>query len=248
MHEQGTEGVDGNARLTGVIGVVLLVVLFVEGITVLQVRQMITLHVFLGLLLIPPATLKVASTVYRFVRYYRRSPSYVRRGAPPPLLRWTAPLLIVFTAAVLATGVALLTVGPEQPGLVLKAHQFSFVVWFALMALHVVGHVRDAAVLSWREWWPRADRSRPRGKARRLGLVATSIAAGVGLGAALLPVASPWTNRHDLGRQTRHNAESPVGQAPPDQSIPAPGNLVRQVGVHHPGGRPTARMPESLWP
>src|SRR5674476_887369 len=144
MREQGAEGADGNARLTAAVGLVLLVALFLEGITVLQVRSLITLHIFLGLLLIPPTALKVASTSYRFVRYYSRSPSYVRHGPPPPLLRWTAPLLIVFTGAILATGVALLTVSPERPGLLLTAHRFSFVVWFALMALHVLGHVKDA--------------------------------------------------------------------------------------------------------
>ena len=213
MHEQGADGADGNARLTGAVGLVLLVVLFVEGITILEVRQLITLHIFLGLLLIPPTTLKVASTIYRFVRYYRRSPSYVRHGPPPPILRWTAPLLIIFTGTVLATGVALLAVGPGQPGLLLTAHKFSFAVWFVLMALHVLGHVKDAMVLSWRDWWPRASRSRLRGTGQRRGLVVVSVVAGVALGAVLLPVASPWTNRHDLGRHERHEGAAHVGRS-----------------------------------
>lgn len=248
MHEQGGEGADGNARLTGAVGMVLLVVLFVEGITILQIRQWITPHVFLGLLLIPPTAVKVASTAYRFVRYYRHSPSYVRRGPPPPLLRWTAPLLILFTAAVLATGVALLAVGPGQAGPLLTAHKFSFFVWFALMVLHVVGHVKEAAVLSWWEWWPRADHSRPRGKGQRRGLVAVSVVTGVGLGAALLPVASPWTSRHDLGRHNRQDGETQVGQAPHSQSWPATDIVFRQIAVRSPIGRPTANMKAFLWP
>jgi hypothetical protein len=199
MREQGAEGADGNARLTGTVGLVLLVVLFLEGITVLQVRSLITLHIFLGLLLIPPTALKVASTSYRFVRYYSRSPSYVRHGPPPPLLRWTAPLLIVSTVAILATGVGLLDVAPERPGLLLTAHRVSFVLWFALMALHVLGHIKESLVLSRWDWWPHADRARPRGKGQRRGLVAVSVVAGIALAAALLPVASPWTNRHNLG-------------------------------------------------
>jgi len=211
MREQGAEGADGNARLTAAVGLVLLVVLFLEGITVLQVRSLITLHIFLGLVLIPPTALKVASTSYRFVRYYRHSPSYVRHGPPPPLLRWTAPLLIIFTGVILASGVALLAVGPERPGLLLSAHKLSFVIWFALMALHVLGHVKDALVLARWDWWPRADRSRPRGKGRRRGIVALSLIAGVALGAALLPVASPWTNRQNLGGHDRHQGAAPVG-------------------------------------
>jgi len=211
MREQGAEGADGNARLTGTVGVVLLVVLFLEGITVLQVRSLITLHILLGILLIPPTALKVASTSYRFVRYYSRSPSYVRHGPPAPLLRWTAPLLIIFTGAILATGVALLTVSPERPGLLLTAHRFSFVVWFALMALHVLGHVKDALALTRWDWWPRADRARPRGKGQRRGLATVSVVAGIVLAAALLPVASPWTNRQNLGHN-RHEGAAQVGQ------------------------------------
>ena len=211
MREQGAEGADGNARLTGTVGLVLLVVLFLEGITVLQVRSLITLHIFLGLLLIPPTALKVASTSYRFVRYYRRSPSYVRHGPPYPLLRWTGPLLIISTGAILATGVALLAVGPERPGLLLTVHKLSFVLWFALMALHVLGHVKEALVLSRWDWWPRADRARPRGKGQRRGLVAVSVVAGIALAAALMPVASPWTNRHNLGHG-RHEGAARVGQ------------------------------------
>jgi hypothetical protein len=113
-------------------------------------------------------------------------------------------LLVIFTGVVLLSGVALLVVGPERPGLVLSAHKLSFVIWFALMALHVLGHVKDALVLSRWDWLPRADRARPRGKGQRRGLVALSVLAGVALGAALLPVASPWTNRQDLGRHSRN--------------------------------------------
>jgi hypothetical protein len=222
MREQGADnaddddGADGNARLTGAVGLVLLVVLFVEGITVLEVRQLITLHIFVGLLLIPPTALKFGSTFYRFARYYTRTPSYLRHGPPAPLLRWTGPLLVIFTGAILVTGVALLVVGPERPGLVLSAHKASFIVWFALMALHVLGHLKDAVVLSWRDWWPRADRSRPpgkgpHGKGRRRGLVAVSLVAGLALAAALLPVASPWTSRHDLGRHDRPEGAAQLG-------------------------------------
>jgi hypothetical protein len=210
--EQGAEGADGNARLTGAVGLLLLVALFVEGITILEVRQLIALHIFVGLLLIPPTALKLGSTIYRFVRYYRHSPGYVLHGPPPPLLRWTAPLLILFTGAVLLTGAALLVVGPERPRLVLSAHKASFVIWFALMALHVLGHLKDAIVLSLRDWWPRAGRARPskeapRGKGQRGGLIMVSLVAGFALALALLPAASPWTTR-----PIRHDGAAQVGQ------------------------------------
>jgi hypothetical protein len=212
MPEQGAEGADGNARLTAAVGLLLLVVLFVEGITVLQVRSLITLHIFVGVALIPPTALKVATTSYRFARYYSHSPSYVRHGPPPPLLRWSAPLLIVFTVALLGSGVALVVVGPQRRGMLLTAHQVSFALWFALMTLHVLGHVKDALVLSRWDWWPRADHSRPPGKGRRRGLVVISVIAGLALAAALLPAASAWTNRQNFGGQDRHVGSALVGQ------------------------------------
>lgn len=203
--EVGADGADGNAALTGAVGLVLLVVLFLEGITILEVRQLITLHIFVGLLLIPPTALKLGSTTYRFARYYRRSPAYLRHGPPAPLLRWTAPLLVVLTGAVLLTGVALLVVGPEGSGRVLGLHKASFVIWFALMALHVLGHLKGAVFLSLRDW-SRDGRARPagapRGRGLRRGLVLVSLTAGFALALALLPAASPWTDgpaRHDDG-------------------------------------------------
>lgn len=193
--EEGSDGADGNARLTGAVGMVLIVVLFVEGITILQIRQLITLHIFIGLVLIGPAVLKLASTFYRVGRYYTNNPDYVRHGPPPPLLRWSAPLLVISTVALLGTGVALLAVAPSRPGLILTAHQASFVIWFALMVVHVLGHIKDAVVLSRRDWWPGADHAGPRRNGQRRGLVVLSLAAGLILALALLPVASPWTSR-----------------------------------------------------
>jgi hypothetical protein len=204
--EQGAEGADGNARLTAAVGVVLLVALFVEGITILKVRELITLHIFIGLVLIPPVALKFASTFYRFIRYYTNNPAYVRHGPPASLLRWTAPLLIIFTGALLATGVALLAVTPSRPGLILFAHKASFAIWFVLMAVHVLGHIKDAVVLSGWDWWPRADRARPRGKGQRRGLVVVSLVVGFALAVALLPIASPWTSR-----PIRHSGASQLG-------------------------------------
>jgi hypothetical protein len=65
-------GADGNARLTGTVGVVLIALLAVEGVTILFIRPLISMHVFVGLLLVPPVALKLASTGWRFARYYTR--------------------------------------------------------------------------------------------------------------------------------------------------------------------------------
>ena len=76
-------GVAANARLTASNAVVLLVLLAAEGVTLLRVRELLTPHVFIGMVLIPPVLLKVASTGWRFARYYRGTPAYRRKGPPP---------------------------------------------------------------------------------------------------------------------------------------------------------------------
>jgi hypothetical protein len=71
---------------------VLLILLAVLGVTILRIGQLISVHLFLGLLLIGPVGLKMASTGYRFVRYYTGSPTYRRKGPPETWLRMLAPL------------------------------------------------------------------------------------------------------------------------------------------------------------
>ena len=101
-------GVEGNARLTSVNAVVLLVLLAAEGFTLLGIRQMLTPHVFVGIVLIPPVLVKVGSTTWRFARYYGGAPAYRRKGPPLLLLRMLGPAVVVLTVVLFASGVALL--------------------------------------------------------------------------------------------------------------------------------------------
>lgn len=95
--------VEANARLTAVAGLVLLVLLAAEGVTIVSIRRLLPLHYFIGLLLIPPLLLKLATTGTRFVRYYRHDREYRAAGPPEPILRATAPLLVISTVLVLGT-------------------------------------------------------------------------------------------------------------------------------------------------
>jgi hypothetical protein len=54
-------GVAANSRLTASNAVVLLVLLAAEGVTILRVRELLTPHVFIGMVLIPPVLVKMAS-------------------------------------------------------------------------------------------------------------------------------------------------------------------------------------------
>ena len=188
-------GVEGNSRLTSTNGMLLLALLAVEGFTVLSVRQMITVHVFLGILLVGPVLLKIGSTAYRFARYYPGAQAYVDKGPPHWLLRALGPLVGLSSLSLLGTGVGLLAVKPADPGLVLTAHKASFAIWAAVMTLHVLGHLKGAPVTAWREL-READRGLAvRGRGLRLTLIALALVLGIATAAVLLPTASPWTTR-----------------------------------------------------
>jgi hypothetical protein len=134
---------DGNERLTVQAGAVLFVLLAVLGLTIVRIGQLTWLHLFLGLLLIGPLTLKLASTGYRFARYYTGSPAYRRKGPPPAALRILAPLLVVDTLVIFVSGVVLLFDGPSSRHSLMPIHKISFIVWLALAALHVLGHLDE---------------------------------------------------------------------------------------------------------
>jgi hypothetical protein len=121
-------------------GAVLLVLLAVEGFTILRVGRLLTLHVFLGMLLLGPVALKGGSVIYRFARYYAGSAPYRRKGPPALLLRLLGPVVVLLTAGVFGSGVMLAVVGPGK-GPWLLLHKASFILWFCAMAIHVLAYV-----------------------------------------------------------------------------------------------------------
>jgi hypothetical protein len=118
----------------------LLILLAVEGFTILRIGRLLTLHFFLGMLLLGPVTLKAGSVIYRFARYYTGSEPYRRKGPPAPLLRLLGPVVILLTAAVFGSGVMLAVAGPGH-GPWLLLHRASFIVWFGAMTIHVLAYV-----------------------------------------------------------------------------------------------------------
>src|SRR6516225_8801234 len=91
------EGVEGNSRITGMVAALLLVVLAAEGATLLDVGQWLSVHVFLGMVVVPLAALKLASTTYRAARYYLHDACYRARGAPSWWLRIIGPVVAIST-------------------------------------------------------------------------------------------------------------------------------------------------------
>jgi hypothetical protein len=190
-------GPEGNDHLTSTVGVVLGVLLVVEAATTLSLHDYLSVHLFLGLLLIPPIALKLASTGWRFVRYYTGSESYRAKGPPELLLRALAPLLVASTVALFGTGVAFLVEG-HGGGLLLTLHAVSFVVWGVLMVVHVLAYLPHVLRHGLADWRPRA-RS-PAGVGLRRYAVAAAVAAGVVVGLATYSVQTSWLSR----RHHRH--------------------------------------------
>ncbi len=183
------DGVEGNEQLTALTGTVLLVGFALEGMTLLALGRLLTLHMFLGVLLIGPVLLKIGSTGYRFVRYYSGSEGYVRKGPPAPIPRVLGPVVILTSLAVVGTGVALALAGRET-GPWLFLHKASFVLWFGAMTLHVLTY-------AWR--LPRILMStheaaaRPARGGTRLLLVGVSLGGGLVLALLAMRLATGWT-------------------------------------------------------
>jgi len=147
-----------------------------------------TPHMFVGLVLIPPVLVKLGSTGYRFARYYLGTAAYRAKGPPLMALRLLAPVLVVTTIAVFATGVALLILGHRSDTLI-EVHKVSFIVWGVVFGVHVLAHLRDTARSL------RSDWAVP-GARMRLTLVATSLTAGLTVGIAVLPSITGWHGGH----------------------------------------------------
>jgi hypothetical protein len=179
-------GSAGNEQLTAVVGAVLILLLVIEGATLLHLRSLLTVHAFVGMLLIPVVGLKLGSTGWRMLRYYLGAEEYVRRGPPHVALRvLVAPVTILSTFVLLATGVALL-VRNETHGALVGLHKASFLVWFGAVGVHVLARVMKL---------PGPLRVRLPGTLLRVGVVGASLGAGLLLATATLPAAERLQDR-----------------------------------------------------
>jgi len=132
-------GSDGNEQLTAIVATLLLLLLAVEGATLLNMRSLLTVHAFVGVLLIPVVAVKLGSTGWRMLRYYLGADEYVRRGPPHLLLRAiVAPVLVASTIVLFGSGVGLLG---QREGALVGLHKASFLVWFGATTVHVLTRV-----------------------------------------------------------------------------------------------------------
>ncbi len=178
-----------NERLTASLGAVLLVPFAAEGLTIaLEVRSTLPLHVFIGMLLVPPVVAKTPTTGCRITQYCRGNPAFVDRGPPMWLLRLAGPFVIVTSIAVLATGIAdaVLSHRPHWAGISQQGQ------------LHLVVRLHDHPcwVTSGRRWpspAPTGGNERSiGGHSRRVAIVTTTLVVGLPLGVW----STSWTPYH----------------------------------------------------
>jgi hypothetical protein len=171
------------------------VLALIEIITVVPLRSLMSVHIFVGVLLAGPVAVKTASTGWRFVRYYTGHPAYRHKGAPRLLQRLLAPLLVAATLAVIGSGIALAATGPA-PLILLRIHVISFLVWLPIIIIHVVAYLGRVPRLITDDWRHRPTQRAASPEPGRRGRLAVNIAALVAAGIAavlLLPTAAPWT-------------------------------------------------------
>jgi hypothetical protein len=208
-------GPEGNERLTAMTGTVLLILFLVECYTLFQLGHLLTLHVFLGMLLLGPVTLKAASVLYRFTRYYTGSAPYRRKGPPAPLLRVIGPIIMLLTACVLGSGIMLAVTGPGGYGggssQWLQIHRLSFIAWAFFITIHVLAYAwrlprllaaeargtaipEDEAGEHAGTGWPHARRALEilGGRGTRLTLLIASLLAGLVIALLTVHLAGAW--------------------------------------------------------
>jgi hypothetical protein len=219
-----TGGPAGNARLTAWLGVLLLALFLVELVTLLNVDGLLSWHIAVGVLLVPPALVKTGSTGWRIVRYYTGHPAYRQAGPPPMLLRVLGPLVVLSTLAVLGTGLALIATGPDAgrtPLLTvlgyrittLTLHQGTFIVWAVATGLHTLGRLAPALHIL---RGPRADGHEVPGRSPRgAGLVTAALVAAVAA-AVVLNASGGWLTA-DL-----HQHRAPGGHSRPGPATIGP--------------------------
>ncbi len=193
-----TGGPAGNARLTAWLGLTLLALFLGELVTLVDVGRLVSWHIVIGLLLVPPSLAKTATTGWRMVRYYTGHAAYRQAGPPVLLLRLLGPLVVLGTLGVLATGTVVALVGTPsayrpfvtvvgQGISALTLHQASFVVWAVATGLHVLARLVPARLLV-------ARGPRVAGRPARALVITASLAAAAVLAVLVLGLAGSWTH------------------------------------------------------
>jgi hypothetical protein len=188
MEEEPSKRVKANEHLTVLTGILLLVLLGAMLVTAADVRRLLVEHFFLGLLLLPVIALKMASTGWRFMRYYLRDKEYRAAGPPVLWMRLLAVVVVASTLVLFASGVELWAFGLRFGSMWVEVHKLSFMVWLPAVGLHVLGKLTQTLRGAKEELVAEANTS----MRNRRSLVGASLLAGAALAVASLSYASPF--------------------------------------------------------
>ena len=184
-------GVAGNERLTALAGAVLVVPIAVEIATTPVLRAFMAAHIYVGVLIVGPLAIKLGSTGWRFLRYYTGIPAFVRRGPPASGLRLLAPLLVATTLVLFGSGLGLVITGPARPGMFLALHAISAVIWFPMIAIHVVAYIWRVPPLV-ADDWRRHPAIAAAGRGLRIGVNIGALLAAASAAILAIPAATTW--------------------------------------------------------
>lgn len=192
----------GNERLTAAVGLLVIIPVLVEIASVLLgVHTFMSLHVFVGLALIPAVLLKLASTGWRFARYYTRSREYVAVGPPQLAMRLLAPLFVTATVVLFGSGVAMGFLHGHPLQIARNLHGPASVIWLGLLGLHVLVYLGRALRRTALDALPAMRKSVP-GRTARAYALAAVVVGGLVLGAATVPAQHRWVDlRRDHNRR-----------------------------------------------
>ncbi len=118
----------------------------------------------------------------------------MRKGPPEIALRLIAPMVVISTVGVFATGIGLMIVGPTDRNPMLLLHKVTFIVWVVFTSLHILGHlpaVGRALGVGGRQR-AQLTAATPGGAGRWLALTGALVGGAV-LAIALIPQFGIWT-------------------------------------------------------
>ena len=206
---------NGNERLTAAVGLLLLAPVAVEVVTILLgAHTFMSVHVFVGLALIPVIVLKLGSTGWRFARYYTRSRAYVAQGPPRMAMRLLAPLFLVATVVLFGSGVAMGLLHGHLLQTARRLHGPASVIWLALFGLHVLVYLGRAVRSTAQDAVPAEGRP-VHGRTWRAYALATAIVCGLVLGGALVPAQHRWVDLRRDHHERREGRDQPGARNEP---------------------------------
>lgn len=184
----------GNARLVAISGAALLVLLPIPYGSALALDLLWRVHYFSGLLLLPLLAVKLGATGWRALRYYTGDPAYRADGAPHPMPRLTAPILVASTGVLFGSGVVMM-LGADRFGPWSTIHNGAAVIFTGALGLHLLAHLWDTPAEVAADAAPALVRGAHRdvpGARRRLTVTVAAFLVGLTVAAVAIP-AEQWT-------------------------------------------------------